>query len=80
MWERIEESIKLYAGESFINWSHATENNVFLNKSNNDPVNKFFIGVFLKTSIGVLYTFLMVNFTSVIWKSVLKNHSWLAEH
>ena len=61
MCERIEESIKLYAGESFINWSHATENNVFLNKSNNEPVNKFFIGVFLKTSIGVLYTFLMIN-------------------
>jgi len=71
MCERIEESIKLYAGESFINWSHATENNVFLNKSNNEPVNKFFIGVFLKTSIGVLYTFLMINFTSIIWKSVL---------
>lgn len=80
MCERIEESIKLYAGESFINWSHATENNVFLNKSNNEPVNKFFIGVFLKTSIGVLYTFLMINFTSIIWKSVLKNHSWLAKH
>jgi len=44
--------MKLYAGESCINWSQAIEKSVFLNSNKADPVYKFLNDTFLKTSMA----------------------------